>query len=187
MNKGFKIHVTPIEIDGISTVGLMSAFFEDADCPPILWTPLANDLHSLQKHFAPRLALLVSGFGEGQLIHGSLLNGVNLARMIPILCRFCSGSLPQGNSSTSPPAQPEQAGQRRQHEQARRGQRHRLHQPAASGCRRIQQRPFRNLGIDFIHLHSGERRGRQTKIMHYRSRTVDDIACGGFMRARART
>lgn len=46
MNKGFKIYVVPLETEVGPTVGLLSAFFDDADNPLTLWTPLAEGVDS---------------------------------------------------------------------------------------------------------------------------------------------
>lgn len=43
MNRGFKIYVVPLDIEGGATVGLMSAFFEDLDSPLTAWSPLSAD------------------------------------------------------------------------------------------------------------------------------------------------
>jgi hypothetical protein len=43
MNKGFKVYVVPLNVSGIVTVGLISAFFEDPESPLTVWTPLANE------------------------------------------------------------------------------------------------------------------------------------------------
>lgn len=49
MNGGFKVYVVPIDLGGASTYGLISAFFDDADQPLILQTPLfeAEDVRDL--------------------------------------------------------------------------------------------------------------------------------------------
>lgn len=49
MNHGFKIYVVPIDLDGVRTNGLISAFFDDADQPLIFQTPLfdADDVRDL--------------------------------------------------------------------------------------------------------------------------------------------
>ena len=43
MNKGFKVYVVPLNVSGIVTVGLITAFFEDPESPLTVWTPLANE------------------------------------------------------------------------------------------------------------------------------------------------
>lgn len=43
MNSGFKVYVVPLNVSGIVTVGLMTAFFDDPDNPLTIWTPLANE------------------------------------------------------------------------------------------------------------------------------------------------
>lgn len=43
MNKGFKVYVVPVNMSGVETVGLMTAFFEDPVSPLTVWTPLANE------------------------------------------------------------------------------------------------------------------------------------------------
>lgn len=43
INKGFKMYVVPIKIDGMVTVSIVSAFFDDEDEPLILQTPLFNE------------------------------------------------------------------------------------------------------------------------------------------------
>lgn len=40
MNQGFKVYVSPIQLDEISTIGLVSAFTDDDDCPLTVWTSL---------------------------------------------------------------------------------------------------------------------------------------------------
>ncbi len=40
MNRGFKVYVSPIQLDEISTIGLISAFMDDEDCPLSVWTSL---------------------------------------------------------------------------------------------------------------------------------------------------
>lgn len=49
MNRGFKIYVVPIALGAVRTCGLISAFFDDADQPLILQTPLfeAEDVRDL--------------------------------------------------------------------------------------------------------------------------------------------
>lgn len=49
MNRGFKIYVVPIDLGTVRTCGLISAFFDDADQPLILQTPLfeADDVRDL--------------------------------------------------------------------------------------------------------------------------------------------
>lgn len=44
MNRGFKVYVIPIQLDEISTIGLMSAFMDDVDCPLTVWTSLGPDV-----------------------------------------------------------------------------------------------------------------------------------------------
>lgn len=46
MNRGFKIYVVPLDTDEGSTIGLLSAFFEDDDNPLTVWTPLSDDDHT---------------------------------------------------------------------------------------------------------------------------------------------
>jgi hypothetical protein len=43
MNRGFKVYVVPLNVSGIVTVGLMTAFFDDPDNPLTIWTPLADE------------------------------------------------------------------------------------------------------------------------------------------------
>jgi hypothetical protein len=43
INGGFKVYVVPLDVSGVVTIGLMTAFFDDPDNPLTLWTPLAND------------------------------------------------------------------------------------------------------------------------------------------------
>ncbi|MBS1210032.1 MAG: hypothetical protein H6R19_2430 [Proteobacteria bacterium] len=43
MNRGVKVYAVPIEVNGDSTLGLMTVFLDDADSPLMLWTPLALD------------------------------------------------------------------------------------------------------------------------------------------------
>lgn len=55
VNKGFKIYVVPVEVSGKATVGLLCAFFDDADSPLTCWRLLDNSddtldlLHALSK------------------------------------------------------------------------------------------------------------------------------------------
>lgn len=37
VNRGFNIYVVPVEVSGNATLGLMCAFFDDADCPLVSW------------------------------------------------------------------------------------------------------------------------------------------------------
>ncbi|MFL9880584.1 hypothetical protein PQR63_19465 [Herbaspirillum rhizosphaerae] len=46
MNQGFKVYIVPLDVAGIQTIGLMTAFFEDAESPLTVWTPLSNDATS---------------------------------------------------------------------------------------------------------------------------------------------
>lgn len=46
MNRGFKIYVVPLERQGSSTIGLVSAFFDDIDNPLTVWTPIAHEPHA---------------------------------------------------------------------------------------------------------------------------------------------
>ncbi len=65
MNRGFKIYVVPVELNGQSTIGLMSAFFDDEDCPLTLWRLLADDGPSLDLlHLLSRREILVHIFDE---------------------------------------------------------------------------------------------------------------------------
>ncbi|MFK1438037.1 hypothetical protein ACIU0H_30880 [Pseudomonas aeruginosa] len=56
VNKGFKIYAVPVDVSGNSSVGLMCAFFEDADSPLVCWRLLDSSdetrvlLHALTKH-----------------------------------------------------------------------------------------------------------------------------------------
>lgn len=43
MNRGFSIYVAPAEFEEGSTIGIMSAFFDDADEPLTIWTPLFDE------------------------------------------------------------------------------------------------------------------------------------------------
>lgn len=43
MNRGFKVYVIPIQLEEISTIGLMSAFIDDEDSPLTVWSPLGPD------------------------------------------------------------------------------------------------------------------------------------------------
>lgn len=43
VNRGFKVYVVPQQVSGVSTIGLISAFFDDPDSPLMLWSPLANE------------------------------------------------------------------------------------------------------------------------------------------------
>jgi hypothetical protein len=46
MNRGVKIYVVPVDTPSGSTVGLLTAFFEDDDEPLTVWTPLSDDDHT---------------------------------------------------------------------------------------------------------------------------------------------
>lgn len=46
MNRGFKVYVSPIQLGEISTIGLVSAFMDDDDCPLTVWTSLDPGLDS---------------------------------------------------------------------------------------------------------------------------------------------
>jgi hypothetical protein len=50
-NLGFKVYVAPLFIGGQDTIGLVSAFFDDADEPLVLRTPLFEeiDVHNLRR------------------------------------------------------------------------------------------------------------------------------------------
>ena len=43
MNKGFKVYAVPLNVSGVVTVGLITAFFDDPDNPLTIWTPLADE------------------------------------------------------------------------------------------------------------------------------------------------
>ncbi len=43
MNRGFKVYVIPIQLEGISTIGLVSAFIDDEDNPLTVWSSLGAD------------------------------------------------------------------------------------------------------------------------------------------------
>lgn len=43
MNRGFSLYVAPAEFDEASTIGIMAAFFDDADEPLTIWTPLFDE------------------------------------------------------------------------------------------------------------------------------------------------
>lgn len=43
---GFKVYVVPIHLGEISTIGLVSAFMDDEDCPLTVWSTLGPDPHS---------------------------------------------------------------------------------------------------------------------------------------------
>lgn len=43
MRRGFKVYVIPIQLESISTIGLMSAFMDDEDSPLTVWTSLGAD------------------------------------------------------------------------------------------------------------------------------------------------
>lgn len=43
VNRGFKIYVSPVTLASSNTVSLVSAFFDDADEPLVIFTPLFND------------------------------------------------------------------------------------------------------------------------------------------------
>ena len=40
LNKGFRIYAVPVDLDEMTTTGLMSAFFDDDDEPLVIYTPL---------------------------------------------------------------------------------------------------------------------------------------------------
>jgi hypothetical protein len=48
VKQGFKIYVVPVEVPGGATLGLMCAFFDDADCPLVLWRLLDHANESLE-------------------------------------------------------------------------------------------------------------------------------------------
>lgn len=56
INKNFKIYAVPVDVSGSSSIGLMCAFFEDADNPLVCWRLLDSGsetldlLHALTKH-----------------------------------------------------------------------------------------------------------------------------------------
>ena len=58
VNNGFNIYVTPVELSGEASLGLMCAFFEDADSPLVSWRLLDSSdetqdlLYALTKHEA---------------------------------------------------------------------------------------------------------------------------------------
>ena len=43
-NLGFKVYVAPLSISGQHTIGLVSAFFDDAEEPLVIRTPLFDDI-----------------------------------------------------------------------------------------------------------------------------------------------
>ena len=43
INASFKIYITPVQVEGLMTCGLATAFFDDADEPLVLRTPLFNE------------------------------------------------------------------------------------------------------------------------------------------------
>ena len=45
MNQGFRFYLAPMDVDGVRTWSLITAFFDDNDSPRTIWTPLfGNDL-----------------------------------------------------------------------------------------------------------------------------------------------
>ena len=46
MNRGFKVYVIPIQLEEISTIGLVSAFIDDEENPLTVWSSLGPDPHS---------------------------------------------------------------------------------------------------------------------------------------------
>ena len=58
VNKGFKIYVVPVDVSGSASVGLLCAFFDDADSPLTCWRLLDPSdetldlLHALSKREA---------------------------------------------------------------------------------------------------------------------------------------
>jgi hypothetical protein len=42
-NRGFNVYVIPIQLEEISTIGLLSAFIDDEDSPLTVWSPLGPD------------------------------------------------------------------------------------------------------------------------------------------------
>jgi len=46
VNRGFKLYVVPSTIDGSSTVGLITAFFDDGDEPLVLRTPMFSEFET---------------------------------------------------------------------------------------------------------------------------------------------
>lgn len=65
VGQGFKVYVVPVEVGGNSTLGLMCAFADDADCPLVSWRLLdrSNDALDLV-HALTRRDVLVHLFDE---------------------------------------------------------------------------------------------------------------------------
>lgn len=83
-NKGFKLYVVPVNTTEIVTVGLMCAFFDDADCPLTLWRPLGDDSASNDlMHALTRNELLVHLFDE----HNREMLGYRAQVDIPLVAK----------------------------------------------------------------------------------------------------
>ena len=84
-NKGFKIYVAPIEWNGHTTIGLFSAFFEDAANPLQSWTPLADEPHTWEI-----LVALNSSSLEVRMVdeHDRELLGYTAALEVPLVSRI---------------------------------------------------------------------------------------------------
>jgi hypothetical protein len=52
VNQGFKVYVIPVEVFGSATLGLMCAFFDDADCPLVSWRLLDDCDETLDLMYA---------------------------------------------------------------------------------------------------------------------------------------
>lgn len=81
INRGFKVYVVPLDVSGVVTIGLMTAFFDDPDNPLSLWTPLASD---------PASKALVTALLAGELMihlfdeHNRELLGYSAKAEIPL-------------------------------------------------------------------------------------------------------
>jgi hypothetical protein len=81
IKRGFKVYVVPLDVSGVVTIGLMTAFFDDPDNPLSLWTPLASD---------PASKALVTALLAGELMihlfdeHNRELLGYSAKAEIPL-------------------------------------------------------------------------------------------------------
>jgi hypothetical protein len=65
VKRGFKIYAIPVEVSGEATVGLMSAFFDDADSPLTSWRLLTDDKETLDLlHALTNREILVHMFDD---------------------------------------------------------------------------------------------------------------------------
>jgi len=81
---GFKVYVVPVEVGGRSTLGLMCAFADDADCPLVSWRLLDRSDDALNLAYAlTKRDVLVHLFDE----HGREFLGYRAQVEIPLLAK----------------------------------------------------------------------------------------------------